>query len=173
MLPVARTKNLLIQEVGNELIVYDRENNASHCLNLMASTVWHYCDGNYTINDIAKLLEKELDIAKDSDVDMRGLVYLTLEELERYNLIQEYLKRPIGASGISRRQVVKTATLVGGFAIGSMFPVVRSIVAPEPAMAQSQCFTSAGKICTQDSDCDSNEICKQTASGKRCKPAIC
>ncbi|NCQ92930.1 MAG: PqqD family protein [Microcystis aeruginosa LG13-03] len=142
MIPVARTEKLLIQEVGNELIVYDQENNASHCLNPMAARVWHYCDGNNTINDIAKLLEKELNIAKDSDVDIRGLVYLTLEELERYNLIKDYVKQPIGASGISRRKVVKMATLVGGFAIGSMFPLVRSIVAPEAAMAASPCPAS-------------------------------
>ena len=139
MIPIARTEKLLIQEVGNELIVYDQENNASHCLNPMAATVWYYCDGNNTINDIAKLLEKELNISKNSEVDMRGLVYLTLEELERYHLIKDYVKQPIGASGISRRKVVKTATLVGGFAIGSMFPVVRSIVAPTPAMAASLC----------------------------------
>jgi hypothetical protein len=139
MIPIARTENLLIQEVGNELIVYDQENNASHCLNPMASRVWYYCDGNNTINDIAKQLEKELEISTKSEIDMRGLVYLTLEELERYNLIKDYVKQPIGTSGISRRNVIKTATLVGGFAIGSMFPLVRSIVAPEPAMAQSGC----------------------------------
>lgn len=137
MIPVARTEKLLIQEVGNELIVYDQENNGSHCLNPMAARVWHYCDGNNTINDIAKLLEKELNISKDSDVDMRGLVYLTLEELERYNLIKDYVKRPIGTSGIPRRTVVKTGVLVGGFAIGSMFPLVKSIVAPVVAQAAS------------------------------------
>ena len=91
---------------------------------------------------IAKLLEKELNISKNSDVDMRGLVYLTLEELERYNLIKDYVKRPISTSGIPRRTVVKTGILVGGFAIGSMFPVVRSIVAPESAVA-----ISAKKYC--------------------------
>jgi hypothetical protein len=159
MIPIARTENLLIQEVGNELIVYDQENNASHCLNPMASRVWYYCDGNNTINDIAKQLEKELEISTKSEIDMRGLVYLTLEELERYNLIKDYVKQPIGTSGISRRNVIKTATLVGGFAIGSMFPLVRSIVAPTPAMAQSICANSSRKPCTEDKDCPSNEVC--------------
>ena len=137
MIPVARTEKLLIQEVDNELIVYDEEQDTAHCLNPMAVRVWHYCDGQNTVEDIAKLLEKELDIPADSDADMRGLVWLTLEELERFHLIKEYLKQPTGVSNISRRKVIKTASLVGGFAIGSLFPVVKSIVAPVPMMAAS------------------------------------
>ena len=137
MIPVARTEKLLIQEVDNELIVYDEEQDTAHCLNPMAVRVWYYCDGQNTVEDIAKLLEKELNIPADSDADMRGLVWLTLEELERFNLIKEYLKQPTGVSNISRRKVIKTASLVGGFAIGSLFPVVKSIVAPAPVMAVS------------------------------------
>jgi len=67
---------------------------------------------------------------------------LTLEELERFYLIQEYLWQPISpvvqsadASRVSRRKMIKRATFVGGFAIGSMFPLVKSIVAPAPGMA--------------------------------------
>jgi hypothetical protein len=142
MIPLARTNNLLITQVGEEVIVYDRERDTAHCLNAMAARVWHYCDGQNTVEDIAKLLEEDLEIAADEDVDWRGLVWLTLEELERFYLIQEYLSQPISsqvkstdASRVSRRKMIKTATLVGGFAIGSMFPLVKSIVAPYPAMA--------------------------------------
>jgi hypothetical protein len=137
MIPVARTEKLLIQEVGNELVVYDQETNASHCLTSVAASVWHHCDGQNTVEDIAQLLEKELNIPADSGVDIRGLVYLSLEELERNRLIQQYLREPVAVSTISRRKMVKTATLVGGFAIGSMFPLVKSIMAPDPAMAVS------------------------------------
>ena len=142
MIPLARTKNLLITQVGEEVIVYDRERDTAHCLNAMAARVWHYCDGQNTVEDIAKLLEEDLEVSADEDVDWRGLVWLTLEELQRFYLIQEYLSQPIsselqsaGESRVSRRKMIKTATLVGGFAIGSMFPLVKSIVAPPPAMA--------------------------------------
>lgn len=142
MIPLARTKNLLISQVGEEVIVYDRERDAAHCLNAMAARVWHYCDGQNTVEDIAKLLEEDLEVSADEDVDWRGLVWLTLEELQRFNLIQEYLSQPIssevqsaGESRVSRRKMIKTATLVGGFALGSMFPLVKSIVAPAPGMA--------------------------------------
>ncbi|MBD2482468.1 PqqD family peptide modification chaperone [Planktothrix sp. FACHB-1365] len=139
MIPVARTENLLLQDIGNELIIYDQDNNSSHCLTPLAVRVWELSNGQNTVNDIAHKLEKEFNLPGNSDVDMRGLVWLTLEELERYSLIQEYLRQPATnvIAGMSRRKAIKTATLVGGFAIGSMFPVVKSIVAPEPALASS------------------------------------
>ncbi|MBD2663364.1 hypothetical protein B6N60_03242 [Richelia sinica FACHB-800] len=139
MIPVARTENLLLQDIGNELIIYDQKNNSSHCLTPIAARVWELSNGQNTVNEIANKLEKEFDLPTNSDVDVRGLVWLTLEELERYSLIKEYLKQPttVEIAGMSRRKVIKTATLVGGFAIGSMFPLVKSIVAPEPAMAGS------------------------------------
>jgi hypothetical protein len=87
-------------------------------------------------------LEEDLEVSADEDVDWRGLVWLTLEELQRFYLIQKYLSQPIspvvqsaGESRVSRRKMIKTATLVGGFAVGSMFPLVKSIVAPAPGMA--------------------------------------
>jgi hypothetical protein len=155
MIPVARTEKLLIQEVGNELVVYDQETNASHCLTPVAASVWHHCNGQNTVEEIAQLLEQELNIAADSGVDVRGLVYLTLEELQRYRLIKQYVREPVVVSTISRRKMVKTATLVGGFAIGSMFPLVKSIMAPEPAMAVSQVDTNLckGVVCPDGETC--------------------
>lgn len=137
MIPVARTEKLLIQQVGNEVIIYDQISNISHCLNPIAAKVWHYCDGQHSVKEIAKLLEKDLPQAVSQEVDMRGLVWLTLEELEKYQLIKEYLKQPIISSIVSRRTVIKTSALVGGFALGSMFPFVRSIAVAEPGKSQS------------------------------------
>lgn len=137
MIPIARTENLFIQEVGNELIIYDRETNVSHCLTPIAVNVWRYCNGQNTAEDIISILEKELDISANADVDLKHLVNSSLDELERLSLIEKYLNEPSQTTPISRRKVVKTATLVGGFAVGSMFPLVRSIVAPSPAMASS------------------------------------
>jgi hypothetical protein len=137
MIPVARQKNLLIQEVGNELVLYDQQTNKSHCLNSVAACVWNHCNGQNSVEDIARFLTQELNIPANAGVDIRGLVYLSLEELEQYGLIERYLSAPTAVATLSRRTVVKTATLAGGFAIGSMFPLVKSIIAPTPAMASS------------------------------------
>lgn len=129
MIPVARTENLLIQELDNELIVYDQERDICHCLNPLAARVWHYCDGQNTVEDIAQFLTEELEISADTDI--RGLVWLTLDELESLHLMKQYLGTPIVSTPtISRRKVIKRATLVGGFALGTLFPMVRSITSP-------------------------------------------
>jgi hypothetical protein len=137
MIPVARRENITIQELENELMIYDKERDNYHCLNLIAATVWRYCDGHSTVEDIAEFIEQELEISAETDI--RGLVWLALEELESCHLIKEYLREPVveATPGVSRRKVMKQATLVGGFALGALFPMVRSLVAPEPAMALS------------------------------------
>lgn len=137
MIPVARTANILITEVDNEVMIYDRETDACHCLNPIATKVYYYADGRNTVDDIATFLKQELELSED--VDIRGLIWLALEELERCHLIQEYVREPIADEvGVSRRKVLgKTAKFAGAVAIGALFPMVQSVVAPKPAMASS------------------------------------
>lgn len=133
---MARKKNLIVQAVDEEVIVHDQEQNTSHCLNRTAGIVWHYCNGQNTVEDMARLLEQELPRAAAKDVDVEDLVWQALEELERCRLIEAYQSSPAVTERISRRKAMKTAALVGGFALG-LFPAIRSIVAPTPAMAGS------------------------------------
>jgi hypothetical protein len=127
MIPLARTEKLIIQEVDDELVVYDREKNISHCLNRMAAIVWSFCNGQNTVEEIATLLEQELYISADDDVNMKELVELTLQELESFSLISEYLKQPNSSPIISLSKIIKTATIVSQFAIGSLFPAIQSV----------------------------------------------
>ncbi len=179
MIPLARTNNLLITQVGEEVIVYDQERDTAHCLNAMAARVWHYCDGQNTVEDIAKLLSEDLEVSADEDVDWRGLVWLTLEELQRFYLIQEYLSQPISSqvqstdsSRVSRRKMIKTATLVGGFAVGSMFPLVKSIVAPSPAMAAPPSPTLPPKP-TPEPCIKEGYACAPAGAMKCCEGLVC
>ena len=137
MIPVARTANIFITEVDNEVMIYDRETDACHCLNPIATKVYYYADGRNTVDDIATFLEQELELSED--VDIRGLVWLALEELEKCHLLKEYLREPLpDALGMSRRKVLgKTTKLVGAAAIGVLFPMIQSVIAPKLAMAAS------------------------------------
>jgi Coenzyme PQQ synthesis protein D (PqqD) len=137
MRPIARQSQLQIQEVGDELIVYDRARDVAHCLNPTAAKVWRSCNGQNSIEDIARSLELEFGATQPQSVHWQELVLLTVEELEQYQLIKAYLPQEESTSKMSRRQALKKATLAGGFAIGSLIPVVESIVAPTPAMAKS------------------------------------
>ena len=144
MFPIARSEKLLIQEVDEELIVYDDERGTAHCLNQVAAIIWHHCNGLNSIEEIAKLLKEDLDPSNEEDVDWLGITQLSLEELKRFHLITEHYSETITSHSqpavvprISRRKAIKATTLVGGFALGFFSPVVKSIMLPTPVMATS------------------------------------
>lgn len=163
MIPVARTANILVTEVDNEVMIYDRERDACHCLNPIATKVYYYADGRNTVDDIATFLEQELDLSED--VDIRGLVWLALEELEKCHLLKEYLREPLPDERVtSRRKVLgKTTKLAGAAAIGVLFPMIQSVIAPKLAMAASQdCNTVT---CTCEGQSSSVRCCPPSGGG--------
>jgi hypothetical protein len=165
MIPVARTANIFITEVDNEVMIYDRETDACHCLNPIATKVYYYADGRNTVDDIAAFLEQELELSED--VDIRGLVWLALEELEKCHLLKEYLKEPLSDErGTSRRKVLgKTAKLAGAAAIGVLFPMIQSVIAPKLAMA-----ASGGPTPTPTPTKCLEQKCDPKGNGSECDP---
>ena len=55
--PKARQHGLVIQEMPDEVLVYDLDTNKAHCLNRSAALVWRSCDGNNTVADIVREFE--------------------------------------------------------------------------------------------------------------------
>ena len=55
--PIARQNGLVVQEMPDEVLVYDLDTNKAHCLNGSAALVWKSCDGNNTVADIVKQFE--------------------------------------------------------------------------------------------------------------------
>ena len=43
--PVAREENLAIEELDDELLIYDLHSNRAHSLGSAATSVWRACDG--------------------------------------------------------------------------------------------------------------------------------
>ena len=130
MTPKARHENLVVQELGDETVVYDEKRNHVHRLNRTSSLVWKNCDGRKTVADLAELIQVEMGASVTEEI-----VWLALEQLEKERLLEEKLVRPEDAKNVTRRQMLKKAALVGGMTL--LLPVVQSIVAPTPAMAMS------------------------------------
>lgn len=130
MFPYARQDKLVVQELGDETIIYDEERNHVHRLNRTAALVWRACDGKTSVTDLVNILQPELGASATEDV-----VWLALDRLEKERLLSEKLVRPEDSQFVTRRQMLKKAALVGGMTL--MLPVVQSIVAPTPAMALS------------------------------------
>jgi hypothetical protein len=131
MEPCARQEQLLVEEAGDELVVYDQERQQAHRLNRTAALVWQHCDGKRTPKQMATLLQKELNPEADET-----LVWVTLDRLSGANLLQAPLQRSREQARASRRQFVRKVGMVG--ALSLMIPVITTIVAPTPAQAQSQ-----------------------------------
>ncbi len=121
MPPEARAENLVIHEVDDELVVYDRVCQSAHRLNPTAARVWRKCDGRHTVQDIAAQIQCD-----------ESIVRLALDRLKNAHL----LEHPVSvAAGVSRRSVVRKIAAVA--AAGVLLPVISSIAAPTPAMASS------------------------------------
>lgn len=130
MKPYARKDNLLVQGVGDDLVIYDQCRHQAHSLNRTAALVWKACDGKKTVAEIATLLAQELNAPHSEE-----LTWNTLAQLEKACLLREAAASPASPGDVSRRQAIHSLGLKGAAAL--LPPVVTSLVAPTPAMASS------------------------------------
>jgi hypothetical protein len=124
--PLARIEELVVQELPDEVLVYDLRQHKAHCLNRTAAFVWNRCDGHSTPDEIAKLIEQEWHSPFSTDA-----VWYALNQLSKADLLQQKITMPKASASISRRSAIRRLG-VGALLI----PAVISIVAPT-AMAGS------------------------------------
>ena len=128
-LPKARIQDLVVQESGKELLLYDLKTNKVFCLNETSAVVYQACDGKTTFAD----LKGQINFSDE-------LMFLALAELNRENLLAEDYNSPY--EGMSRRQAVKKI----GFSALIALPIITSIVAPVAGASQSTCVYPDGLI---------------------------
>lgn len=121
-LPTARSEGLVIEELGEELLVYDLDVKDAHCLTAVAARVWSRCDGRTPPEGIARQLGVDIDE-----------VVQALNELERCVLLAP---SPVVAdSRLSRRDLGLKVTKV---AVGvATVPLILSVAAPASAASAS------------------------------------
>ncbi len=150
-IPVARKEGMVIQEMPNEVLVYDLETNKAHCLNQTAAAVWKSCDGKNTAADITNLLAKTSGSPVQED-----LIWLAIDQLNEINLLEAPITPKF--NGQSRREVIKKVGLAAVIAL----PLISSLVAPKAAHAGT--VPNPGGSCTVDQDCP---------PGLRCVNGVC
>ena len=140
--PLARKQGLVIQELPDEILVYDLDRDQAHCLNHTAALVWQHCDGHTTTASIAQSLATELNSPVDEKV-----VWLALDQLGRNDLLAQQPVPPPMLAGLNRREMVRALGIAAAVAV----PLVTSIIAPTPTQAAS-CFVP-GTACTSPAQC--------------------
>lgn len=166
-LPKARTENIVVQHLKDEILTYDMLTHEAYCLNSTAAIVYGACDGLTTFEELSRHYKYPAD-----------LIYLTLDNLRDKNLLaDEY--RSIFES-ISRREVIKKVGLATMIAL----PLIAGLVAPSAAQAASGVGGSgeSSGVGNYDQACLSREVpvagtikycysdleCGSTSKGERC-----
>lgn len=148
--PKARESGLVVQEMQDEVLVYDLDSNKAHCLNETAAFVWRSCDGTNSVADIVK----EFETTSKGKVS-EDFVWLAIDQLTENGLLADGVEKPF--AGRSRREVLKKIGLASLVAL----PVVASLVTPQSAMAAGSC------ACGNAGDCTTRRSCPSTT---RCNP---
>ena len=158
-LPLARTEQLIVKEVDDEVLVFDRKTDQAHCLNKTAAQVWKKCDGEKSVAEISAIL------TNDGEEINEAVVWFAMDQLDKFNLLARIPAPPPVFIGMTRRQLVRS---IGLAAIA--LPTVMSIAAPPAASAASKLGPNA--CCVNNGDCQSNNCnpcaCPSCPSGKRC-----
>jgi hypothetical protein len=82
-----RHPDILLQEAGEETLLYSPEGRAVHVLNLTARAIWERCDGQHSIGDIVQELRASYAVPPEYDVE--GDVRRTLEVFAEKGLLQQ------------------------------------------------------------------------------------
>jgi hypothetical protein len=126
--PIARQNGLVVQQMPDEVLVYDLESNKAHCLNHSAAFVWKSCDGGNSIMDIVRNFELSGGGKVTED-----FVWLAIDQLNENGLLENSIAPRF--QGQSRRQLLKTIGLASMVAL----PVIASLVAPQSALGATSC----------------------------------
>lgn len=145
---MARQSGLVVQEMPDEVLVYDLDTNKAHCLNQSAAFVWRSCDGRNTVADIVKEFESTGGGKVTED-----FVWLAIDQLGENGLLEN--KATPRFQGQSRRQVLKTIGLASIVAL----PVIASLVAPQNALGAVSCACVVPGDCLTMSSCPSLVNC--------------
>lgn len=135
--PKSRQEELVVQELVNEVLIYDLKIDKAFCLNETSAQVWKLCDGTKSTGEIAETISRQLN----SPVS-EGLIWVALDQLKKENLLANADEIASRYQGMSRREMIRNVALTTAVAL----PLVSSLAAPTAAMAQSTCV-SFGTSC--------------------------
>ena len=65
MKPRVRRAGLIVRELPEEVVVYDRERHQAHCLNPAAALVFQLADGHRSVTQLASLVRETLGVPAD------------------------------------------------------------------------------------------------------------
>jgi hypothetical protein len=140
--PKARSERLVVQELMDEVVIYDLSRHRSHCLNRTAALIWRQCDGDTSIAMMARRLQQESGTDADEET-----VWLVLHRLSKANLLEEQALPEAGRDRATRRSVLRRLAAIGGVSLVSSIVVPAAVAAsitPEQFCENNCCGPAGG-----------------------------
>ncbi len=128
--PLARQSDIVVQQSGDETLIYDLKTNKAVCLNDTSAAVWKLCNGKRNVSEISD----ELSVKFKAPITQE-LVMLALNQLGKDGMLKN-IDTPTYFEGLSRREVIAKI----GFGSLVALPMISTLVAPRAANAQS-CYS--------------------------------
>jgi hypothetical protein len=125
-----QSDSLILEQLPNELMIYDREQNKAFCLNQTAAFVWNHADGKTNVVEMAKRLGQQSDKPVKENEEV---VWFAMEMLAKDGLLDSSTVLPLPVQELTRRKMLQRLG-VGAIAL----PVVTALfVSPAKAHASS------------------------------------
>jgi hypothetical protein len=148
--PRARKEGILVQDLTGELLIYDLDRHAAHCLNESAALIWKRCDGRTSIAELARVLE-QADAPASEEV-----IWMAVSDLRKRHLLADASALPKRVSKLSRREMIRRV----GIAAAVGLPLVTSIIAPSAMQAAScSCMPPTTTCCASGCPCTISTMC--------------
>lgn len=157
-------KNILVEKLPDETLVYDLDRHRAHCLNPTAAFLLEQADGEKDLSELARLAEAQFEKTTTNEV-----VGLGMERLQRARLV-EWESPSLPTQEISRKEALRKLALVG-----LALPAVMTIVTPVPAQAATgitpgECKKLGG---TTGQCCTNQKLCITVGSKGACSGGPC
>jgi Coenzyme PQQ synthesis protein D (PqqD) len=129
-----RSKSMILEQLQQELMIYDPEQNKAFCLNHTAAFVWNRADGKTTVAEMAKSLGQHSDRPMPEN---EKLVGFALEVLAKDGLLVSSTVVHPAILGLTRRRMLQQ------LGVGAMgVPAVTALfLSPAKAHASSASST--------------------------------
>jgi hypothetical protein len=118
-----RAEGLLVEQVNDEIVVFDTVSREAHCLSPLAAVVFEHSNGRISHEGLAALASERLG----EPVDVTT-VENTLAQLDERKLLD-------ADPGMTRRRMIGRSAVVGGAVFAA--PLITSVVPPAAAAGSS------------------------------------
>jgi Coenzyme PQQ synthesis protein D (PqqD) len=115
--------HFIVEQLMNEVMIYDQKRNKAFCLNQKAAFVWQHCDGRTTIDDLTPLLQE----VSSEPIDV-AVIQFALETLAADGLLEPSTFESRVPAGMTRRSLMQKF----GLSAAMSLPVVTALLVATP-----------------------------------------